>query len=183
MYSQVGEIPATVAEVAAQRQLGHPIMVQAAPTGRANVFRLLLVIGVGSLVLAIVLCWAAMALNSRIFFVLFLIPLAGAIVAPIYFVRVLLERAHRYYLYAGGLVYQKRSQPRAISWREIAGFVRRRAGMEFGDVKSDSVIGYQVVLMSGEILFLKVGNVAEDQARFCAQLEQAAAQVGLPISG
>jgi hypothetical protein len=50
-------------------------------------------------------------------------------------------------------------------------------------VKADSVIGYELALRGGGKLFLQVGNVAEDQARFCAQLEHVGSKANLPISG
>jgi hypothetical protein len=45
------------------------------------------------------------------------------------------------------------------------------------------VIGYELALRGGGKLFLKVGNVAEDQARFCAQLEHVGSKANVPISG
>jgi hypothetical protein len=189
----IAGIPSVVIEAAGQRQLGQLIIAQRAPTRRGDLIRALAFFGIGSLVLGALLYGAGMTWSVRGLGVLALPCLVLGVVLLIYSVRVSLQRAQQYYLYAGGLVHHKGRRPRTIAWSEIARLTRRRVnveamsriGMRPDDVgvKADSVIGYELALRGGGKLFLKVGNAAEDQAGFCAQLEHVGSKANVPISG
>ena len=174
----VEEVPSVVIEAARQRQLGQLVIAQRAPTRRGDLIRALAFFGIGSLVLGAMLYGAGMIWSATFLGVLALPCLVLGVVLLIYAVRVSLQRAQQYYLYAGGLVHHKGRRLHAIAWSEIARLTRRRVNVEAMSrvsmkpddvgVKADSVIGYELALRGGGKLFLEVGNVAEDQARFCA---------------
>jgi hypothetical protein len=192
-------IPPAVAEAAARSQFGQPVIAQKAPTRRTDIIRSLIFFGVGSLVVCVGLIVASTALDMRTLGQLFILPLAIGLVCLAMAVKVSLQQSQNYYLYQGGLVYQKGRRPLPIAWPEIAGLARQRGAanldkagkvsgalastLEQQGIRRDSVLGYEVTLRTGRKLDLKVGNIVEEQARFGAHLEQFVAQAGIPITG
>jgi hypothetical protein len=187
------EVPPVVTDAARQRQLGQLVLTQRAPTRRGDLIKVMMFFGIAALVLGAVLVPVSVAVDGRRLGFLALVCFALGAVLLIFAVRTSLERHQSYYLYAGGLVAHVGRRARAAAWPDIAALNRRRVDVEkmarvgirpenLG-VRPDSVIGYDIALNGGGKLFLKVGNVAEDQARFCATLEQLGQQARVRISG
>jgi hypothetical protein len=190
----VDNIPPKVGALAVERQLGRLLASRGATSRRSDSVGWVLA-AFGALGVGVLLAWwggstgtRSMAVGSLTFFCAFFPALLG------WGIRLFLRGSQAYYVYEGGLVYDKSGRPRLVRWPEVAQLTRRRAGekaaeaarsiYQMENASADMVLGYDVRPVRGGKLTIHVGGVNDPgYAAFCGYLEQLATQGGARITG
>ncbi|MET8184008.1 hypothetical protein [Streptomyces sp. NPDC005336] len=174
-----------VAAAAQERGLGREIAAREVPGRPVSLARGLILTGLAALPLSGLLMWVVGTTGLRFLITVPLAVLAYGLVAPVIGVRTLIRQPQSWYVFDGGLVRYKGDKLLVLPWGDIAALTRRRVGREVKllEMKADNLKGYHVRTRTGDKAVIDAYDHVEEQARFCAALEQTAQLARITITG
>lgn len=174
-----------VAAAAHEGGMGREISSKEAPGRPIRMAFVLLLSGLAALPFSVFLFWIIAKLGLKFLIIIPLGVLAYGLTAPIMGVKKLINRPQSWYIFEGGLIRLKGVKLQILPWGEISAIARKRVGRDVGilDLSAENLKGYRIITHAGSKFHVVAYDNYEEQARFCAALEQAAQLSRVMVTG